>query len=296
MTSQRQSELSRLLADKIAGKTQFLQPPQQYVQPSSKGVVTDSTTAQHLISILARIWNNELGENSSTILGGTAADEDDGNSDLIIPTGGILCSLASRRELLPSKNRADTWLQTFLGGPNKLMHICSPTESQGLLDTLYDPQQGISRNSECLITWQLAVGSRFTADTDEQTYGAIYESARVQAEICIEKDDDMLLWVVPTLLLRCLYLMNSKPRNCWLILGELHTFRAGRSRLNNRLTGLAIRVAQTYRIDLQREQCPQLSDADYSRWREVWRAIIFLDTSVSLLTPFPCLTEAAGSQ
>ena len=231
MTSQRQSELSRLLTDKIVRKTQFPQPPQPHVLHPSKIVDTDSTTAQHLISILARIWANELGEGLSTILGGTAIDKEDASSNLSILTGGIPCSIASRRELLPPKHQADKWLQTFLGGPNKLMHICSPTESQRLLDSLYDPQQGISRNSECLITWQLAVGSRFTADTDEQIYTAIYESAQTQAEICIEKDDDMLLWVVPTLLLRCLYLMNSKPRNCWLVLSELDTC-ARHSRLN----------------------------------------------------------------
>lgn len=44
--------------------------------------------------------------------------------------------------------------------------------------------------------------------------------------------------------------------------------------------GTAIRVAQTHRIDLGRGHCPHLSDAEYARWRQVWRAIIFIDTSV----------------
>lgn len=44
--------------------------------------------------------------------------------------------------------------------------------------------------------------------------------------------------------------------------------------------GTAIRVAQTHRIDLGRGYCPHLSDAEYARWRQVWRAIIFIDTSV----------------
>lgn len=133
---------------------------------------------------------------------------------------------------MPPKDRAEKWLEIHLRGPNKLMQICSPEESQQLLNFLYDPNQRLDPKSECLITWQLAVGARFTADTDEQTYTAAYESARMQTEICIEEDDDMLLWVVPTLLLRCVYLINPQPRKCWLVLGESKASRTELSRLN----------------------------------------------------------------
>ena len=200
--------------------------------PSSRTIDTQFTTAQHLINILGLIWTNELGEASGTLLGGTAGDQEDVSSNLAIPTMGVSRSLASRHELLPPKQQAEKWLQTFLGGPNKLMRVCSPTESRHLLDSLYDPQQGLSRISECLITWQLAVGSRFTADTNEQVYTAIYESARMQTEDCVEEDDVILLWVLPTLVLSCIYLMHPRPRNCWLVLGQLYLTRAGLSGLN----------------------------------------------------------------
>jgi hypothetical protein len=35
-----------------------------------------------------------------------------------------------------------------------------------------------------------------------------------------------------------------------------------------------------HRIDLAREENSQLTDKEYSRWRDVWRAMLFLDTLV----------------
>jgi hypothetical protein len=70
-----------------------------------------------------------------------------------------------------------------------------------------------------LITWQLACGALFYPDTDEKTHKALYNSAQAQTAACIEKDETILLWVVPTLLMDCVYLMNPKPRNSWVILG-----------------------------------------------------------------------------
>jgi hypothetical protein len=124
------------------------------------------------------------------------------------------------KELLPPRSQAEGWLRVFLCGPNTLMRICSPTETRRLLDMLYDENEQMSEQSECLIAWQLAVGSRFTANTDEHVYSAIYESALAQTEMCVEKDEAMPLWIVPTLLLRCVHQMASKPRNCWLTLGK----------------------------------------------------------------------------
>lgn len=184
---------------------------------------TNSTTAQRLVSILARIWATELGEESDARLLNTLTVRHDASQSLVTPPTGVACSSATRPGFSWPQDQANKWLHTFLNGPNKLMHICSPSESQQLLNSLYNQQQEVSRKFECLMTWQLAIGARYTADVDERTYTAIYESARTQTKICIEEDDDMLLWVVPTLLLRCLYLMDSQPRNCWFMLGESST-------------------------------------------------------------------------
>lgn len=224
MTPQRQLELSRSLSNSITRSTQYLRSIRQNTSDRTRRVGTNATTAEHLIKILARIWATELGENINTRLLGILTDRDVVHQSPARPTGGIPYSPLRRRELLPPKDRADQWLQTYLNGPNKLMHICSPTESQHLLSSLYNQHQEIGPKSECLITWQLALGARYTADVDQQTYTAIYESARMQTEASIEEDDDMLLWLVPTLLLRCVYLMDSQPRHCWLILGKSNRF------------------------------------------------------------------------
>jgi hypothetical protein len=196
--------------------------------PSSpNGMDTDSTTTQHLTSILARQWADELGDEAYAILNDNATDNNnEPSSESNVPYRDTLYSLESRRDLLPPKQQAKQWLQTFLEGPNKWMQICLPVQSQYLLDALYDPQHAIDGLSECLITWQLAVGCRYTSDINEQIYTVIYTSAQIQMEICIERDDNaQQLWVVPILLLRCVYLMTSKPRNCWLVLGKLSFFR-----------------------------------------------------------------------
>ncbi|KPI45461.1 uncharacterized protein AB675_383 [Cyphellophora attinorum] len=38
-----------------------------------------------------------------------------------------------------------------------------------------------------------------------------------------------------------------------------------------------------HRIDLAKEQAPQLTNDEYSRWRDVWRAMIFLDTWLAMI-------------
>lgn len=226
MTSHGHLDLARLLTEKITRKTRSLQPPRPHVPFRDTEAQSDTTSAQHLISVLARIWASKLGEESGRILEGAGAGQEHEIAKSISARAEQSWSSTDRRALLPPKHQADIWLQTFLCGPNKLMCICSPTESHRLLESLYGSKQEIGERSECLITSQLAVGARFTADTNEQIYTAIYESARMQAENCIEKDEAMFLWVVPILLLRCIYLLGTKPRSCWLILGELDTSRA----------------------------------------------------------------------
>jgi hypothetical protein len=53
-----------------------------------------------------------------------------------------------------------------------------------------------------------------------------------------------------------------------------------------------------YRIDLAKEQNPQLTDEEYFRWREVWRAMLFFDTYVQhcLIPVVLQLTTAVGLQ
>lgn len=55
-------------------------------------------------------------------------------------------------------------------------------------------------------------------------------------------------------------------------------------------TATAIRIAEMEGLDLSRDLCPQLSDAEYVRRRQVWNAIIFMSGQVKSKTPMLSLT------
>jgi hypothetical protein len=247
-------------------------------------------TPEFCVRHLAKLWAKELGQDSSLVLEAVAAEKRESHNTPVVPMAAARRASLVKYNGLPPKEQAQQWLTVFLNGPNKLFCICAQSESEQLLDFLYGPEDEISRNSACLILFQLAVGSRFAEDTPEHVYTSIHETARRRMEECIEEDNGILLWIVPVLLLSCIYWMNTKAKTCWLTLGRygVHCLPC-RCIVDLPRLGTAIRVAQTYHIDLGREHCPHLSDAEYARWRQVWRAIIFFDTSVF---PLPLLLFA----
>lgn len=166
-------------------------------------------------------------------------------------------------EVLPDKAIAARWLITFLREPNVLFRICDEAESWRLLDSTY-AKTHVSHASECSIWFQLAVGCSYTTGTAPKSYDTLFETGKRYLEWSIEQDDEVApLWVVPPMLLICLYSMSSKPKTCWLTLGA------------------AIRIAQVHNLDMERHSCPSLLEEEYGRWREVWRAMISLDSWLS---------------
>ena len=167
--------------------------------------------------------------------------------------------LITLNEQLPDKIIAKGWLNTVLRGPNLLFRICDEAESWRLLDSIY-ANEHISYASRCSIWLQLAAGCRFSTGTAKEKYVTLFDSGCQYLDWCIEQTDDVApLWVVPPMLLRCLYSMSSKPKACWLTLGG------------------AIRLAQVHNLDRGRESCPRLSEEEYGWWRGIWRAMIFFD-------------------
>jgi hypothetical protein len=183
-------------------------------------------TPEFWVRHLAKLWAKELGQDSSVVLEAVAAENRESHNTPVLPMAGARLASPAKYNSLPPQEQAQRWLAVFLNGPNKLFRICAQSESEQLLDSLYGPEYEISRNATCLILFQLAVGSRFTEDTPEHVYTSMHETARRQMEECIEEDNGMLLWVVPVLLLSCIYSMNTRTKTCWLTLGRygVHCF------------------------------------------------------------------------
>lgn len=214
MTPERKEELGRAIAEKIVQRPDPIAPPDvlQFSQPFAFEV-----TPEFWVRHLAKLWAKELGQDSSLVLEAVAAEKRESHNTPVLP---MAAASSVKYNILPPKEQAQRWLTLFLNGPNKLFCICAQSESEQLLDFLYGPEDEISRNSTCLILFQLAVGSRFAEDTPEHVYMSIHQTARRQMEECIEEDNGMLLWVVPVLLLSCIYSMNTKTKTCWLTLGR----------------------------------------------------------------------------
>jgi hypothetical protein len=141
-----------------------------------------------------------------------------------------------------------------------MFRIYNDAESWRLFDAVYE-QEYIGDTEKCSIWLQLATGCRFTSGTVEKSYVTLFESGHNYLEGCIERADDVApLWVVPPMLLSCIFFMSSKPKSCWLTLST------------------AIRLVQVHNLDEEYECCPCFSKSEYTRWREVWRALISLDT------------------
>jgi hypothetical protein len=216
----RQLELSHSLTDRIIKRTQSPTPfpPQPRAPTPTHRTDTKSTTAQYLIGVLGQIWAIDPdGESNSTP--GVAYQYANGSTSSAF-SNRTLNEETSIKNLVPSHQQAVIWMSYFHAGPNKLFRICSPTESLRLLESFYHSEQAICPMNECLITWQLACGALFHPNTNASTSQSLYKSAQMQTVVCIEREQTTLLWIVPTLLLECLYLMNPKPRNCWVILGK----------------------------------------------------------------------------
>jgi hypothetical protein len=174
---------------------------------------------QHFVTVVAR-----------TLLGGGGAESalplaaPSGYAEEIDPAlqsrglGARALYPLDRSALLP-KARLQTLLDSFLEGPNKMVSICEPLESQSQLDNLYGQSENISDASLCLILLQLAVGAR-NLGVIPQVCSTLYEGRRRVMDSGIENIQSNWLWVVQAHVLDCIYSMNGKPHTCWLVLGK----------------------------------------------------------------------------
>ncbi|OAL21751.1 hypothetical protein AYO22_07693 [Fonsecaea multimorphosa] len=232
------------------------------IWPIETGACKESSTS-FLLDSLASLWADKSSLGKDQILKGNKFTE---ASTFTLPSSAISAhkGLISLDEQLPDKATATEWLNTFLRGPNMLFRICNETESWRLLDSIY-MKEDIDDPSKCSIWLQLAAGCRFTTGTDEESYITLFESGHQYLEWCIEQSEEVdPVWVVPPMLLSCLYFMGSKPKTCWLTLGA------------------AIRLAQVHSLDREKEYCPRFSEDEYERWSQVWRAMIFFDAWLSI--------------
>jgi hypothetical protein len=71
------------------------------------------------------------------------------------------------------------------------------------------------------------------------------------------------------------------------LLGSIRLITSPKIEIRLTDTGNAIRIAQIYGLDQAEGSNAHMSDKEYPRWREVWGAMIFLDTSVRLRAHLP---------
>lgn len=235
-------------------------PPSQDTPRESRSCKESST--YYLLDSLASLWADKSNKTKAQILEENKfciLFTEFNSTTLPFLTVSARKSFTSLDEQLPDKPMALGWLTSFLRGPNMLFRICNEEESWRLLDSIY-AKEYISLASRCSIWLQLAAGCSFTAGTTNESYDPLFESGCQYLQWCIEQADEVApLWIIPPMMLSCLYSMNTKPRTCWITLGG------------------AIRVAQVHQLDRGRESCQFLSNEEYERWREVWRAMISFD-------------------
>jgi hypothetical protein len=121
---------------------------------------------------------------------------------------------------LPPETQLQSFLDSFLDGPNKIIFACEPSESQSQLDDLYYQSKDINHTSLSLILLQVAIGAQTLGGIPHETCSNLYESGRRFMEVGIERTPGDWLWVVQAHILDCIYSMNAKPKMCWVILGK----------------------------------------------------------------------------
>ena len=121
---------------------------------------------------------------------------------------------------LPPKAQLQSFLDTFLDGPNKITFVCEPSESQNQLDDLYYRSKDISYASLSLILLQFAIGAQTFQGIPHQICSILYEKGRKFMEVGIERTQANWLWVVQAYILDCIYSVNVKPKMCWVVLGK----------------------------------------------------------------------------
>ena len=229
------------------------------IWPAEIGSCKESST-RFLIDSLATLWADKSNKSKDQILEENLSRVSDPTTSPFLTVCVHQPNYITLEEQLPEKSIATGWLNTLMRGPNMLFRVFNEDETWRLLGSLY-ANEDISHSSKCSIWLQLAAGCKFTTGSPKESYDTLFDSGCQYLQWCLEESEEIApLWVVAPMMLTVLYYMDSKPRTCWLTLGG------------------AIRVAQVHKLDRARESCPRLSDQEYERWREVWRAMITFDT------------------
>ena len=143
-------------------------------------------------------------------------------TDTARPIGGFGTSTLYPldRNALPPQARLQHLLDCFLDGPNRMISVCEPSESQNQLNDLYRRGEAISDASLSVILLQLAIGAQSVGGIPDRICSTFYESGRRAMETGIEKIRTDWLWVVQAHVLDCMFSMNAGPNMCWVILGK----------------------------------------------------------------------------
>ncbi|KAF2261321.1 hypothetical protein CC78DRAFT_608511 [Lojkania enalia] len=167
------------------------------------------------------------------------------------------------RTSLPPRKYAQSLLDAFFEGPNRYIYVCERLEMQARLDRLYNEKDAIEDEVKALIYLTLAVGAQWKDGVSSEDSATWSATAQDWMDIAQQDDQENWLWVAQALLLTCLRHAAERPAKCYIDLGS------------------AVKVAQTYRIDLSFEDSCFDSQETYSKWRQVWLSLIFVDAWLS---------------
>ncbi|KAF2108825.1 hypothetical protein BDV96DRAFT_586770 [Lophiotrema nucula] len=178
---------------------------------------------------------------------------------------------------LPSKAHAQSLLDSFLNGINNLIFVCDPAESRLQLNALLTQEATTGDDVKALAYLQLCLGAASADGTTDDECEALFILGKKHLESALELHDKDWLWVAQATLLKCLYEVERKPAKCYLSLGS------------------AIKIAQTYRIDLAFEDSTIQAPEEYARWRQLWLSMITLDAWLSsILGRTPQITSTTS--
>jgi hypothetical protein len=183
-------------------------------------VSPSKASLQYFVAVLGRTLLDDSEAESALSLAVSSEYTDDADTKDLWGGTATHAIYSFDRCNLPPKAQLQSFLDSFLDGPNKIVFVCEPLESQNQLDDLCYRSKDISHASLSLILLQLAIGAQTLGGIPPQTCSILYEKGRKFMEVGIERTQANWLWVVQAHILDCIYSMNAKPKMCWVVLGK----------------------------------------------------------------------------
>jgi hypothetical protein len=119
---------------------------------------------------------------------------------------------------LPPKETADHFLRLFFVHQNALFHLYEYDEAQARLDEMYNEPTQLRLSWFCQFFLLFSVAIQFD-DTDDFEAAGFFDTGRKHLDDAIDENPESDLWVIPAMLLICLYQPPAQWHSMWIYLG-----------------------------------------------------------------------------